>query len=85
IDLAFVTPDGLNAQDLAHALGATDERVESVTLFDVYRGGAVPSGARSLAFTLRLSSPERTLDEREVAQLREALIEAGRALGASLR
>ncbi len=85
IDLAFVTPDALNAQDLAHALGATDERVESVALFDVYRGGAVPSGARSLAFTLRLSSPERTLDEREVAQLREALIESGRALGASLR
>ncbi len=85
IDLAFVAPDALNAQDLAHALTTTDERVESVALFDVYRGGAVPSGSRSLAFTVRLSSPERTLDEREVAQLREALIESGRALGASLR
>ncbi|HQU26532.1 MAG TPA: phenylalanine--tRNA ligase subunit beta [Acidimicrobiales bacterium] len=85
IDLAFVTPDRVNAQDLAHALAGTDERVESVALFDVYRGGAVPSGARSLAFTVRLCSPERTLDEREVAQLREALIESGGALGASLR
>ena len=85
IDLAFVTPDEVNAQDLAHALAATDERVEAVVLFDVYRGGAVPSGARSLAFTVRLSSPERTLDEREVTSLREGLIESGRALGASLR
>ena len=67
------------------ALAATDERVEAVALFDVYRGGAVPSGARSLAFTVRLSSSERTLDEREVASLREGLIESGRALGASLR
>jgi phenylalanyl-tRNA synthetase beta subunit len=38
IDLAFVTPDDVNAGDLAHHLRLIDSLVTMVTLFDVFRG-----------------------------------------------
>lgn len=85
VDLAFVTPDERNAQDLAHALRGAHALVEDVRLFDVYRGAGVPAGTRSLAYNVRLSSGERTLGEREVATVRETLIATAAALGATLR
>jgi phenylalanyl-tRNA synthetase beta chain len=84
VDLAFVTPDGVNAGDLAHSI-SRHELVESVDLFDVYRGEAVGKGARSLAYSVRLSAPDRTLAESEVAELRRELIEVAGSLGARLR
>lgn len=84
-DLAFVVPDVVGAEDLAGELAAVDARVESVELFDVFRGGAVGPGVRSLAFRIRLSSPDHTLSEAEVTEIRAAMIERGAARGARLR
>ena len=85
IDLALVTPTSVHAADLANALVSASEVVEGVSLFDVYRGSNLPEGTRSLAFTIRLSAPDRTLNESEVARTRELLIETARTLGAVLR
>jgi phenylalanyl-tRNA synthetase beta chain len=60
--------------------------LESVALFDVYRGTGIDEGARSLAYRLRFCSPERTLTDEEVAGLRTSCIEAvEREFGAVLR
>jgi phenylalanyl-tRNA synthetase beta chain len=85
IDLSFVTPRRVNAEDLAYVLRHADGLVEEVTLFDVYAGPGVAEGSRSLAYNVRLSSIERTLSDREVTQSRGALIEAAFTLGAVLR
>jgi phenylalanyl-tRNA synthetase beta chain len=85
VDLAFVTPRSLHAQDLANALGVASAVVESVDLFDVYEGSALPEGTRSLAYSVRFSSSERTLSEAEVAHARNELITAATSLGATLR
>lgn len=85
VDLAFVTPRGINAADLRYALERASDLVESVTLFDVYTGAGLPEGTRSLAYRVRFSSSERTLDDAEIAAARAALIEAAGALEASLR
>ena len=85
IDLAFVTPDGVPAADVAHALRGASDVVERVELFDVYRGVGIASGERSLAYGVRLSAPDRTLSEGDVTRAREALIAAGERLGARLR
>lgn len=85
IDLAFVTPTSVHAQDLACALVATSDLVEDVTLFDVYRGANLPEATRSVAYGVRLSSPERTLGDQEIGALREALIATAARLGAVLR
>jgi phenylalanyl-tRNA synthetase beta chain len=84
-DLAFVTPLAVHAQDLATTLRHVDELVEDVELFDVYHDAALPEGTRSLTYGVRVSSNERTLSEREVAEVRQSLIDAGASLGATLR
>ena len=85
IDLAFVTPQDVHAQDLAFALRESSPLVETVELFDVYRGANLAPATRSLAYRVRFSSPERTLSEAEVSNARESLIGVAGALGAMLR
>ena len=85
IDLALVTPLSVHAQDLAFELRGASEFVERVTLFDVYRGGNLPEGFRSLAYRVRFSSDERTLSESDVATARSQLIARAESLGATLR
>lgn len=85
IDLAFLTPDEVNAADVAHALRGASDLCESVELFDVYRGAELAAGTRSLAFAVVLRAPDRTLDDGAVADARRALIATASVLGARLR
>ena len=54
-------------------------------VFDVYEGEQVAEGKRSLALRLEFRAPDRTLTDAEVAERREAIVEALGAIGASLR
>ena len=85
IDLAFVTPKTVHAADLAQGLRGSSSLVESVELFDVFRGGSLAPDTRSLAFRVRLSSSEKTLDDLEIGGARATLIESAKQLGAELR
>ena len=85
IDLAFVTPRRVNAADLGDTLRHASDLVESVTLFDVYEGAGLPEGTRSLAYSVRFSSSERTLSDAEISDARASLIAAGAMIGAELR
>jgi phenylalanyl-tRNA synthetase beta chain len=86
IDLAFLVDDDVPAGLVTDTLRtAGGELLESVSLFDVFRGEAVGPGRRSLAFRLRFSAPDRTLTDAEVGAVRQASIEAVTALGAQLR
>jgi phenylalanyl-tRNA synthetase beta chain len=87
VDLALVVADGHPADGVAEALWrAGGDLVESVTLFDVYRGAGIAEGQRSLAFRLRFCALERTLTDEEVGGLRTRCIEAVAAeFGAVLR
>ncbi len=49
--------------------------IETVTLFDCFRGGSIPPGKKSLAFNIVYRSMERTLTEGEVEDLHERLVE----------
>jgi len=86
-DLALVVDEQVAVADVAAALlaGAGD-LLESLRLFDVYRGAPVPEGHKSLAFALRLRAPDRTLTERETAAARDAAVaEAAARTGARQR
>ncbi len=86
VDLAFAVADDVPAAAVAEALRAAGGAlVESVALFDVFRGEALGPGRRSLAFRLRFSAPDRTLTDAEVGAVRQACIDAVAALGAQLR
>jgi phenylalanyl-tRNA synthetase beta chain len=82
-----VVEDRHPADAVADTLRAAGgDLLESVTLFDVYRGPGMDEGARSLAYRLRFCSPERTLTDEDVGVLRARGIEAvEQEFGASLR
>ncbi len=85
-DLAFVVDPRVTTAELSTAIAAgAGEFLESVRLFDVYTGEQL-SGRKSLAFSLRLRAPDRTLSAEDVATARAgAIAAAGRACGAVLR
>jgi phenylalanyl-tRNA synthetase beta chain len=77
MDLAFVVAETLPASAVAATLrDAGGDLLESVWLFDVYRGGQLAAGQRSLAFRLRLRALDRTLDDPELASTRRRVIDA---------
>ncbi|MGH9075845.1 MAG: phenylalanine--tRNA ligase subunit beta [Acidimicrobiales bacterium] len=75
LDLAFVVPGDVPAAAVAATLRAgAGDLVESLRLFDVFALPAAGHGARSLAFRMRLRSPDRTLTDRDVASARQGAI-----------
>jgi len=87
VDLAFVVDASVPAGAVERVLRrAGGDAVETVTLFDVYRGAPLERTTRSLAYRIRFRSFDHTLDERELAELRQRCIDAvARHVGASLR
>ncbi|MGV8910434.1 MAG: phenylalanine--tRNA ligase subunit beta [Propionicimonas sp.] len=86
-DVALVVADSVSAGAVQQALAdGAGELLESITLFDVFTGGQVPSGYRSLAFALRFRAPDRTLTDVETAAARAAAVaRAAERCGAVLR
>jgi phenylalanyl-tRNA synthetase beta chain len=87
VDVALVVEAGVAAALVEAALReGGGELLEEVRLFDVYAGPQVGEGRRSLAYSLRMRAPDRTLTDSEVLAARDAAVaEAGRRHGAVLR
>lgn len=84
-DLAFIVDDSVTAAALHDAIAAASDLIESVRLFDVYTGGQVPAGQKSLAFALRLRAADRTLSDEDIRAARSAAVAAAGRLGGTLR
>ena len=84
-DLAFIVEDSISAAALHDAVAGASDLIESVRLFDVYTGDQVPEGHKSLAYSVRLRAPDRTLTEEDIRSARTAAVEAASGLGATLR
>ncbi len=66
-DFALLVPSGVTAADVEAILRADGgDLLESVALFDEFRGKDIPAGFRSLAWRLTFRHPERTLKDKEV-------------------
>jgi phenylalanyl-tRNA synthetase beta chain len=86
LDLAFALGDDVTADKLDKAIRqAAGSLLVDLDLFDVYRGPGVAAGSRSLAYRLRLQSPDRTLVDADVAAVRAKVESATSKLGATLR
>jgi phenylalanyl-tRNA synthetase beta chain len=87
IDLAFTVDDAVPAGDVEATLAAAaGDLLESIELFDVYRGEQLGEGRRSLAYRLRFVAQDRTLTDADVAEARQRCITAAeQAHGAVLR
>jgi len=87
LDLALVVDDSVTAERVQQAMkSAGGQLLESVRLFDVYRGPGMPEGKKSLAFALAYRSPDRTLSADEIQPLHDKVVsKATAAVGGELR
>jgi phenylalanyl-tRNA synthetase beta chain len=86
-DIAFFAPIEVQVVDMQSAMKqAAGNLLNSVELFDEYRGENVPAGQRSLAFRLVYRAGDRTLSDTDVEpaqqKVRDVLVEK---FGVSLR
>jgi phenylalanyl-tRNA synthetase beta chain len=86
-DLAFAVPEDVAAGDLVDAAReAAGPELREMRAFDVYRGGQVGDGRKSIAFAVSFQSPERTLSDEDAAALRKRIVDAlAKKFGAELR
>jgi phenylalanyl-tRNA synthetase beta chain len=76
-DIALIVAEHVQAQDLMSLMKSRGgDLVHSLTLFDVYRGPQVPTGMKSLAFSIEYLAPDRTLTDEEVNALHDQITEA---------
>jgi phenylalanyl-tRNA synthetase beta chain len=85
-DFAFVLDDAVEAARVVKAARAADRAlIEEVSVFDVFTGGALGEGKKSLAIEVTLQPRQRTLTEAEIEAVSQKIIAAvTRATGATL-
>lgn len=86
-DLSVIIPEDKNWGEIEEAVKKSVGNIlESIELFDLYRGKGVESGKKSIAFHLIFSSNERTLTSEEVDGVMGMIVKnLEKKLGAKLR
>lgn len=85
-DLAFVCEKSIPVVSLEKLIAsAVGKTLENIALFDVYEGAQVEKGMKSVAFSLRLRSAERTLTDDDADSAVKKAVKALEKVGVSLR
>jgi phenylalanyl-tRNA synthetase beta chain len=75
-DIAMLVPETTTHEAVLNVVKqARLANLESVELFDVFRGGHVPAGEKSMAYAFTYRHAERTLTDAEVNTEQEKLVE----------
>ncbi len=75
-DLSFVVPDDLQAADLTATLHeAGGNLLTEVLLYDLYDGEQIPEDKKSLTYSLKFLSKERTLREQEIDAIIDRMLD----------
>ncbi|MDR1043221.1 MAG: phenylalanine--tRNA ligase subunit beta [Clostridiales Family XIII bacterium] len=87
LDIALLADEGVAVAEIEQAAYANGgELLESVKLFDVYRGEQIAEGKKSLAFNLVYRAKDRTLTDEEVGKVHARILkEIAEKTGAALR
>ncbi|MBL7124523.1 MAG: phenylalanine--tRNA ligase subunit beta [Dehalococcoidales bacterium] len=84
-DIALVVDVGVTHQQATDIIRGFP-LVKQVAIFDVYSGGQVASGKKSLAYSITFQSSTHTLTDEEVNKVQQKILdELSRELGADLR
>ena len=86
-DIAVIVDDSVSADDLVNAVAATaPDLIQSVRIFDIYKGENIEGGRKSVAIGLILQETSRTLtDEDADATMAAALKKLEENFAAVLR
>jgi phenylalanyl-tRNA synthetase beta chain len=84
-DMALVVDSGVTHQQILDTMKGFS-LVTDVALFDVYSGGQVPAGKKSMAYRLTFQSPDKTLTDQQINGVQQAILKKlTTGLGATLR
>ena len=86
-DVAMLVPEATTHEAVLQTVRKTKPaNLETVELFDVFRGKNVPEGQKSMAYAFIYRSPEKTLTDAEVNAAHAKIVEAlKQSLGAAVR
>jgi phenylalanyl-tRNA synthetase beta chain len=86
-DVAMLVPEATTHEAVLQAVRKTKPaNLETVELFDVFRGKNVPEGQKSMAYAFTYRSPEKTLTDAEVNAAHVKIVESLKQnLGATVR
>lgn len=66
-DIAMLVPENVTHENVASAVKQLKpQNLESLELFDIFRGKNIPEGQKSVAYAFHYRNPERTLTDTEV-------------------
>ncbi len=73
-DVALVVTESTTHADILAAIKKNgNKNLEQVELFDIFSGGTIPTGKKSMAYSLTYRASERTLTDAEVNEAHEQL------------
>jgi phenylalanyl-tRNA synthetase beta chain len=80
-DMALIVEEGVQHGDIVVAIAKNPNKfLETVELFDIYRGSSIPTGKKSMAYSLTFRAPDRTLTDAEIngahEELKRSLLQA---------
>lgn len=85
-DIALLCDDKLPVLTIEKAIKSQiGDILESIALFDHYKGAQIPGGKKSLAFAISMRAADRTLTDAEVNVAMDRALSAVSSLGAQLR
>ncbi|MGD0649884.1 MAG: phenylalanine--tRNA ligase subunit beta [Verrucomicrobiia bacterium] len=73
-DMALVLDESVQHRDVLAAIEKNPNKsLERVELFDIFRGGSIPMGRKSMAYSLMFRAADRTLTDAEVNEAHEKI------------
>ena len=86
-DFAFVMDDGVQAADVVGAARSVDRKlITDVRVFDVFSGGGLGDGKKSLAVNVILRPTDKTLTDADIEAIGAKIVAAvEKATGGALR
>lgn len=86
-DIAMLVKDEVTVGEIENIIMRSGkELIESVKLFDVYKGKQIPDGTKSVAYSLSYRAADRTLKDAEVNAVHDKIVKnLSEKLGAQLR
>ncbi len=86
-DIALIVDEAVPASKVEALIRQTGgASVTNVRLFDIYRGGQIETGKKSLAYSLTYQAPDKTMTDAEAAAIRNKIVKRlEQEIGARLR
>lgn len=85
-DLSMVVPKNVLAGDIENMIRVRGGKLlENVALFDIYEGEQIKEGFKSMAYTLTLRNPEKTLSDEEITSVMKKILNGLEGMGIELR